>query len=145
MTGQPSFTTAQRTMLVLVIGLLLSLGVAIPAAQAQLNMQISIEEVTFDQGAIVVEGIVTCSEATDFTDISVHVAQPTGQKKSQVGDAGDSPGPCPGPQGIPFSVLVAPGGGRFKPGTVFVSASTFACNCCFCDGDSDNLVTTVSK
>ena len=63
-------------MLAVVIGLLLSLGMTVPAAQAQLNMQISIDEVTFDQGAILVSGIVTCSEPTGFTNIGVQVRQP---------------------------------------------------------------------
>jgi hypothetical protein len=138
-------STLQKTLLALVIGLLLSLGMTVPAAQAQLSLQIDIEDATFDQGAILVTGTVTCSEPTDFTDISVRVRQPIGQRKSQEGDRFDSPGPCPGPQGLSFSILVAPFSGRYKGGTAYVFADTFGCNPNFCDGDADSQVFAIRK
>jgi hypothetical protein len=145
MTGQTSFTTAQRTMLVFVIGLVLSLGMTVPAAQAQLSMQISIEEATFEQGAFLVSGVVTCSEPTRDIQINVQVRQPTGLKKSQFGIGSDSPS-CPGPEGLLFSVLAAPFSGRFKDGgLVFVVADVFGCSDFGCDSDSDSQVFTVSK
>jgi hypothetical protein len=146
MSGQTS-SASRSTILALGIGLLLSLGVAIPAAQAQLNVQIEIEEAIFVQGAILVTGTVTCSEPTGFTNVGVEVRQPIGSKKSQRGFTFDSPGPCPGPEGLPFEILVAPDAGRFKAGTVFVFASADACTPDFssCDNDADAEVIDVSK
>jgi hypothetical protein len=136
-------STLQRTMLALAIGLLLSLGVAVPAAQAQLVLQVSIEEATFEQGAIVVTGTVTCSEPTGFTDLSVEVRQPVGRFKSISGFRSDSLGPCPGE--LPFSLLVAPFSGKFKTGTAFVFANTFGCSEFTCASDSTDAIVDVSK
>jgi hypothetical protein len=138
-------STSQRTLLALVIGLLLSLGIAVPAAQAQLSLQVTIEDATFDRGAILVSGTVTCSEPTGFTNVSVEVRQPVGRFRSIVGSRFDELGPCA--DQLAFSLLVAPFSGKFKTGTAFVFANTDGCTPDFssCDSDSTDLIVDVSK
>ena len=135
-----------RALRAIIIGLLLSVSMIVSTTRAQqLTMEISIEEATLVQGAILVAGTVTCSEPTAFTDVSVEVRQPVGRFKSIRGFASDSLGPCT--DELPFELLVAPDSGSFKSGTAFVFASTFACdvNFNFCDGDADSGVFTVRR
>jgi hypothetical protein len=144
MTRQTAFTMVQQTMLILATGLLLSLGVSIPAAHAQqLVMEIDIDEAIFNQGAVEVTGTVTCSEPTQFTDIFVAVRQPIGRFRSIAGGTFESLGPCI--DQLPFSVLVAPDSGQFKRGTAFVFAETGACTEVTCDNDLTSRVVTLKR
>jgi hypothetical protein len=112
----------QRTGLVILVGLLLSVSLAVPAAQAQqLTVEVSIDEVTLEQGAVVVTGTMTCSEPFPATDIYVEMRQPVGRFKSVTGSAYETPGPCDGE--LPFSLFVAPESGVFKSGTAFIFVS----------------------
>ena len=132
---------------VIILGLLLSVNVVVPTARAQefFTVEVSIEEATLEQGAVLVTGTVTCSEPTAFTDVSVEVRQPIGRFRSISGSAGDSLGPCT--DELSFSLLVAPGSGSFKQGTVFIFANAFACDVefNFCDGDAASLAVRARK
>jgi hypothetical protein len=127
-----------RAMRVIILGLLLSVNVVVPTARAQefFTVEVSIEEATFEQGAVLVTGTVTCSEPTAFTDVSVEVRQPIGRFRSISGSTFDSLGPCT--DELPFSLLVLPDSGKFKQGTAFIRASAFACDVefNFCDDDA---------
>jgi len=137
-------TALQRTGFAVIVGLLLSVSLAISTAQAQqLVMQIDIDGATFEQGLVMVTGTVTCSDPTDFTDVSVTVRQPVGRFRSIEGFASDSLGPCV--EQLSFSLPVAPGSGRFKQGDAFVFADTFACNEVSCDGDNTVEVVKLTK
>jgi hypothetical protein len=137
-------TALSRIGFTIIVGLLLSVSLAVPAAQAQqLIMQVSIDEATSEEGLVMVTGTVTCSDPTDFTDVSVFVRQPVGRFRSIQGGRGDSLGPCV--DELSFTLAVAPDSGRFKQGNAFVFADTFACNEFSCDGDSTVEVVRLTK
>jgi hypothetical protein len=134
----------QRTGLAIIVGLLLSLSVAVPAAQAQqLSMGVSIDEVTLEEGAVVVTGSITCSAPTPSTSVSVDVRQPVGRFKSVAGNEYQSLDRCEGE--LPFSLLVAPSSGVFKSGTVFISADVWSCIKGECDGTTSSVVLKLTK
>jgi hypothetical protein len=139
-------SSSRRAMRAIIISLLLSVSMAVPTTRAQqFFVEISIEDTTFEQGAVLVTGTVTCSEPTAFTNVSVEVRQPVGRFRSVSGGAFDSLGPCT--DELPFSLLVAPGSGRFKQGTAFVFANTDACTVdfTFCDNDATAAVVTLRR
>jgi hypothetical protein len=134
----------QRTGLAILVGLLLSVRLAVPAAQAQqFTVELSLDEITLDQGAVVVTGIVTCSTPTRYTDIYVDVRQPVGRFKSVTGGAYASLGPCEGE--LPFSLWIVPWSGAFKSGTAFISADVSSCIKGACDGDTSSVVVKLKK
>jgi hypothetical protein len=132
---------------VLIIGLLLSVSLAVPTAQAQqLTLAVSVEETIFETGAVLVTGTVTCSEPTVFTDAFADVRQPVGRFKTIRGFAGEPLGPCE--EESPFELLVLPESGSFKPGTAFLFVSTSGCldaEATICDSDSTSLVVKLRK
>jgi hypothetical protein len=143
MAGYP-YVVWQRIRLAIIVGLLLSVSVAVTAAQAQqLSMGVSIDEVTLEAGAVVVTGSVTCSAPTRHTDVYVDVRQPVGRLKSVSGGAYESLGPCEGE--LPFSLFVAPWSGAFKPGTAFISADVSSCIKGACDGATSSVVIKLKK
>jgi hypothetical protein len=67
----------------IIVGLLLSVSLAVPAAQAQqLIMQVSIDEATSEEGLVMVTGTVTCSDPSDFTHVCATVRQSVGRFRS---------------------------------------------------------------
>jgi hypothetical protein len=136
--------TSRRAVRASIIGLLLSVSLGVPAAQAQqLSVEVSIAEVTFEEGLVMVTGTVTCSEPTNFTDVSVEVRQPVGRFKSVVGGVGESLGPCTGE--LPFDLSIAPFSGSFKQGAAFVFANASGCTEFACDGDSATETVNLKK
>jgi hypothetical protein len=130
--------TSRRAVYISIIGLLLSMSVAVPITQAQqLMMEVRIDEATFDLGLAVVAGTVTCSDPTNYTTLNVTVRQPVGRFESLEGRVFEALGPCE--DELSFSVSVVPDSGRFTPGIVYITAETFACYGEFgiiCDDDS---------
>jgi hypothetical protein len=124
---RPITRTSIGTGSVLTALLLLSLSVIMPAAHAQgpFTIEVSIETVTFNLGAVTVTGTVSCSEPTSATDVSVEVRQPIHRLFSIRGSSFESLGPCV--DSLPFSMFVAPNFGVFTADLAFVFANASAC------------------
>jgi hypothetical protein len=107
--------------------LLLSLSVIMPAAHAQemFTIEVSIETVTLNLGAVTVTGTITCSDPTFVTNVFVEVRQPVHRLFSIRGSRGEALGPCE--DSLPYSLFVAPDRGFFTPDIAFIFATADAC------------------
>jgi hypothetical protein len=87
-------------------------------------IDLTIEAATLDQGAVRVEGTVTCSQPVETVNIVVAASQPV-VRVFAVRGFGSTTIACA--DEAPFTVLVIPQNGRFGRGTAFLDASAFAC------------------
>ncbi len=117
-----------RWMQAVLMSMLLCAFIATPTlAQAEppaFEIELTIEEVVLDQGAVRVAGTGTCSQPVEAVNVFASATQPI-VRVYAVRGFGSTTIACA--TEAPFTVLAIPQNGRFGRGTAFIDASAFAC------------------
>lgn len=122
--------TSSRLAIRMLLALLLTAALAIPAMAHEGKVDFGIDAVTITSatritlGRVAVKGTVTCSKTTSGVDVYASVRQVAGRTNTISGE-GYGTVRCVAGTKLPFSVLVTPEQGKFVGGSALVSADAY--------------------